>query len=49
MLAAALAVDADAVPELRLANTIAQERARWLETRIPDLFLLADDTTELTQ
>lgn len=49
LLAAALAVDPDAVPELRLSNTIAQERARWLESRIADLFLLADDTTEPTQ
>jgi predicted anti-sigma-YlaC factor YlaD len=39
---AALAVDPDEVPELRLANTIAQRRAGWLRTRIPDLFLDAD-------
>jgi predicted anti-sigma-YlaC factor YlaD len=39
LLAAALAIDPDAAPELRLANTIAQDRARWLETRIPDLFV----------
>jgi len=42
LLAAALAIDPDAVPELRLANTIARDRARWLETRIPDLFVNAD-------
>lgn len=41
-LAAALAIDPDAVPELRLANTIAQDRARWLETRVPDLFVNAE-------
>ena len=39
LIAAALAVDADEVPELRLANIIAQRRARWLQMRIPDLFL----------
>lgn len=39
LLAATLAVDPDAVPEQRLANTIAQRRARWLETRIADRFL----------
>ncbi len=42
LLEAALAVDADAVPELRLVNTIAQRRARWLESRIPELFLVSD-------
>ncbi len=49
LLGTALAVDPDAVPDLRLSNTIAQQRARWLETRVADLFLVADDTTELTQ
>ncbi len=39
LIAIALAVDADEVPELRLANIIAQRRARWLLKRIPDLFL----------
>jgi predicted anti-sigma-YlaC factor YlaD len=39
LIAAALAVDPDEVPELRLANVIAQRRARWLQQRIPDLFL----------
>ena len=42
MLSAALAVDPDRVPDSRLVNTIARERAQWLETRIPDLFLDAD-------
>lgn len=39
LLAQALAVDADEVPALRLENTIAQNRARWLEARIPKLFV----------
>ena len=43
LIAAALAVDPDRTPELRLVNTIAQRRARWLESRIPDLFVDADD------
>jgi predicted anti-sigma-YlaC factor YlaD len=46
LLAAALAVDPDAAPNLRLANTIARRRARWLETRIPDVFLGADQAEE---
>ncbi len=41
LLEAALAVDPDRVPQLRLANTIARERATWLKGRIPDLFLEA--------
>ncbi len=39
---AALAVDVDRVPELRLLNTIAQRRARWLRSRVPTLFVAAD-------
>ena len=35
----ALAVDPDAAPEQRLANLIAQRRARWLLSRKDDLFL----------
>ena len=42
LLDAALAVDADAVAELRLVNTVAHRRARWLRSRIPDLFLVSD-------
>jgi predicted anti-sigma-YlaC factor YlaD len=42
LLKAALKVDPDKVPEMRLANTVAQRLARWLETRIPDLFLQAN-------
>jgi predicted anti-sigma-YlaC factor YlaD len=34
----ALAVDADAAPEFRLANLIAQRRAAWLRTRVDELF-----------
>lgn len=39
MLQRALAIDADARPEWRLANLIMQRRARWLLTRADDLFL----------
>lgn len=35
----ALAVDPDAVPEWRLANTLARERAQWLLDHGPELFL----------
>lgn len=49
LLAAALAVNADTVPELRLANTLAHRRARWLQSRIPDLFIEADATQEKTR
>lgn len=43
LLDAALAVDPDAVPELRLVNTMSHRRAEWLKERIPDLFLVADE------
>jgi predicted anti-sigma-YlaC factor YlaD len=46
LVAAALAVDPDKIPSLRLPNVIARRRARWLETRIPDLFLQADEMEE---
>ncbi len=39
LLKKALAVDPDAVPELRLANTVAQRRAAWLLARADELFL----------
>jgi len=39
MLDQALAIDPDEKPEIRLLNIIAQERAEWLETQIPELFL----------
>lgn len=35
----ALAIDPDAAPEQRLANLIAQRRARWLLSRKDDLFI----------
>jgi predicted anti-sigma-YlaC factor YlaD len=35
----ALAVDVNAKPEYRLANLVAQRRARWLLSRIDELFL----------
>jgi predicted anti-sigma-YlaC factor YlaD len=43
LIGAALAIDPDRRPELRLVNTISQQRARWLESRIPDLFIEASD------
>lgn len=42
MLKAARAVDIDEIPDDRLLNVVAQDRAGWLEERIPDLFLLAE-------
>ncbi len=39
LLADALAVDPDTLPEKRLQNTIAQRRARWLLARSDELFL----------
>lgn len=39
MLERARAIDPDERPETRLLNVIAQERAEWLETQIPELFL----------
>jgi len=39
MLERALAIDADAKPELRLSNLIMQRRARWLLGRADELFL----------
>jgi predicted anti-sigma-YlaC factor YlaD len=38
LLKAALAVDPDAEPRYRLANLIAQERARHLLARVDELF-----------
>lgn len=42
LLAKAQAVDPDARPDLRLANTIARRRAKWLEGQIPELFLVTE-------
>jgi predicted anti-sigma-YlaC factor YlaD len=39
LLDAALAVDLERGPEWRLANIIAQRRARWLKGRTEDLFV----------
>jgi hypothetical protein len=39
LIAAALAVDPDAAPDLRLVNTIARRRAEWLESNASNLFL----------
>lgn len=39
LLQQALAVDVEAEPALRLANVLAQRRARWLLDRVGDLFL----------
>jgi len=35
----ALAIDPDARPEWRLANLVVQRRARWLLSRVDELFL----------
>ena len=42
LLARALAVDPNREPKQRLMTVVAQRRARWLLTRIPELFLDAD-------
>jgi predicted anti-sigma-YlaC factor YlaD len=39
LLEAALAINADAYPEQRLENLILQRRARWLKSRVDELFL----------
>ncbi len=39
MLKRALAIDPDAEPDFRLANLVAQKRARWLLSRAGELFL----------
>jgi predicted anti-sigma-YlaC factor YlaD len=46
LLEAALAVDVDQAPALRLANILAQRRAQWLKSRIPELFIEADQPKE---
>ena len=43
LLKQALAINADARPEFRLANLVMQRRARWLLGRINDLFLPAPE------
>jgi predicted anti-sigma-YlaC factor YlaD len=39
LLNSALAVNPDVAPEYRLANRVAQQRARWLLSRIDDMFV----------
>jgi hypothetical protein len=39
LLRQALAIDANAVPEIRVANLVAQRRARWLLGRAEELFI----------
>jgi len=39
LLGQALAVDVDAAPDFRLANVLAQRRARWLLGRVDELFV----------
>jgi predicted anti-sigma-YlaC factor YlaD len=39
MLQQALAIDTDAMPEVRLANLVAQKRARWLLERTDEYFI----------
>ncbi len=39
LLSRALALDADRFPEQRLANLVAQRRARWLLSRVDELFV----------
>jgi hypothetical protein len=43
LLQRALAIDADATPEMRLQNLVAQKRARWLLGRVDELFLKLPD------
>lgn len=47
LLAAALAVDPDGVPELRLRNVIARRRALWLRSRVAELFVEAGSNGRL--
>jgi len=42
LIISALAVDPEAVPDLRLVNTLAHRRAAWLESRAPELFVAAE-------
>ncbi len=43
LLAKALTVDVDAVPEYRLMNILAQEKARWLLEHVEDFFLILEE------
>jgi hypothetical protein len=46
LLETALAIDPDTVPSLRLANILAHRRARWLLSRLTDLFIDAEPAPE---
>ena len=46
LLGKALAVDVDRHPDNRLANLVAQRRARWLMGRLDELFLSDEDSGE---
>ncbi len=48
LIEAALAVDPDREPSLRLVNTIARQRAEWLRARLPDLFFDYDNEESLS-
>jgi predicted anti-sigma-YlaC factor YlaD len=49
LLERALALNPDAAPEARLVNLVMQRRARWLLSRLDDLFLLEPANTETTK
>jgi hypothetical protein len=46
LLAAALSIEPEINPQLRLVNAVARRRAAWLESRIGDLFIDADSPKE---
>ena len=46
LLQRALAVNVDSKPEWRLVNLVMQRRARWLLSRVEDLFLVAEPPPE---
>jgi predicted anti-sigma-YlaC factor YlaD len=49
LVAAALAVDPEGDPDQRLVNVLAHRRARWLSSRVEDLFLEAAQDDEETE
>jgi hypothetical protein len=48
LIGAALAVDPDRDPQQRLVNTIAQRRALWLQSRLPELFVAYESEGEMS-
>lgn len=46
LLKRALAINPDAYPECRLVNLIMQRRARWLQSKREDLFLIPDNSNK---